>query len=132
MRRKPTYRLRLEQLESRTLLSTLYVAPTGVDSAAGSASAPVQTLQHVANLAQPGDTVIVQPGNYTGFDLTTSGTAAAPITFKALPGAVISSPNAVTGRDGINLESASYVTIDGFTITGMPRAGIRAVTDSHV
>ena len=30
-------------------------------------------------------------------------------------------------RDGINLESASHVIIDGFAVTGMPRAGVRSV-----
>ena len=30
-------------------------------------------------------------------------------------------------RDGINLENASHVIIDGFAVTGMPRAGVRTV-----
>src|SRR5215212_1122336 len=55
-----------------------------------------------------------------------SGTAASPIQFKADPGAVINQRNATT-PDGINLELASYVVIDGFTVTGMPRAGVRSV-----
>jgi parallel beta-helix repeat protein len=73
--------------------------------------------------------VTVRPGNYTGFYLDTSGTASAPIEFLAQPGASIIQRNATT-PDGINLESASYVTIDGFTVTGMPRAGVRSVGTS--
>ena len=34
--------------------------------------------------------------------------------------------------DGINLEGADYVTIDGFTVVGMPRTGIRSVLNHHV
>jgi parallel beta-helix repeat protein len=128
---KKTYGLRLEELEPRALLSTFYVAPAGTDAAAGLAQAPWQTLQHAANVLQAGDTVIVEPGTYQGFELTTSGTAAAPITFQAQPGVVINQQNPVT-QDGINLEGASYVTITGFTVQNMPRAGIRAVTDTNV
>ena len=48
-------------------------------------------------------------------------TAAAPIQFFAEPGVLINQRNATT-PDGINLEIASHIVIDGFTVTGMPRA----------
>jgi len=129
----------LESLESRTLLSTYYVAPTGSDNAAGTQSAPLATLQAAANKVKAGDTVIVQPGQYAGFvlgwDYDQSGTAGAPITFKGMPGATITSRNNKT-PDGIDLEGASYITIDGFTINNadgsIQRAGIRAIGDSNV
>ncbi|HEY7087662.1 MAG TPA: hypothetical protein VH518_06200, partial [Tepidisphaeraceae bacterium] len=42
----------LEALETRTLLSSYYVSPSGSDAAAGtSASAPFKTLQKAANAA---------------------------------------------------------------------------------
>jgi parallel beta-helix repeat protein len=132
MRRRKPIRLHLEELESRMLLSTFYVAPTGSDGAGGSPQAPWQTLQHAANVVQAGDTVVVEPGTYTGFNMTNSGQAGAPITFQAQAGVVINQPNSFTHQDGINLEGASYITITGFTVTGLPRAGIRAVTDNHV
>src|SRR6185295_17068235 len=53
-------------------------------------------------------------------------TAAAPIEFLAEPGVKINQRNATT-PDGINLESASHVIIDGFQVDGMPRAGVRSV-----
>ncbi len=65
-------------------------------------------------------------GNYVGFDLTSSGTAAAPIEFDADPNVLINQRNATT-PDGINLENASHVIIDGFSVNGMPRAGVRSV-----
>ena len=72
-----------------------------------------------------------------GFNLTTSGTAAARITFAANPAAaagsvVVNQPNPWNNRDGINLEGASYVTVQGFTVTGQPRAGIRSVVNEFV
>ena len=79
----------------------------------------------------PGDTVIVRPGNYTGFHLTRDGTAASRIVFQAEAGVTIDQRNATT-PDGINLEGADYVTIDGFQVVGMPRTGIRSVLNHHV
>jgi Right handed beta helix region len=113
-------------------LRTLYVAPTGSDSADGGAITPWRTLQRAANLVRAGDLVIVRSGHYAGFNLTTSGTAANPIVFSADPGVVVDSPNPGRTQDGINLEGASYIVIEGFTVVGMPRTGIRSVTNSHV
>ena len=60
-------------------LRTLYVATTGNDSPDGSLATPWRTLQRAANLIRAGDQVIVRPGRYAGFNLTTSGTATNPI-----------------------------------------------------
>jgi hypothetical protein len=113
-------------------LRTLYVAPTGSDSADGGPITPWRTLQRAANLVRAGDLVIVRAGHYAGFNLTTSGTAANPIVFSADPGVVVDSPNPVRTQDGINLEGASYIVIEGFTVVGLPRTGIRSVTNHHV
>jgi len=124
-------RLRMECLESRLALSTFHVAPTGNDANVGSAGAPWATLQKAAQSVQAGDTVNVGAGNYAGFDLWTSGTASQPIVFDAEPGVVINARNPRT-PDGINLEGASYITIEGFNVVGMPRTGIRSVLNEHV
>src|SRR5690606_12106245 len=113
-------------LTSASSAGQFYVSPLGNDAFAGSAGAPWKTLQRAADAVGPGDVVNVLPGQYAGFDLSTSGTSEQRISFVALPGAIINQPNART-PDGINLEGASYVTVDGFTVTGVPRAGIRAV-----
>src|SRR3954449_12260287 len=78
-----------EALETRVLLSTFYVAPTGSDSGAGSQATPFKTLQKAANVVRAGDTVNVLAGSYAGFTLTADGTASAPITFLAQPGAKV-------------------------------------------
>lgn len=112
-------------------LRTFYVDPAGNDSAAGSSVSPWRTLQKAANTVRAGDLVIVRAGHYAGLYLTTSGTATDPITFRGDPGAIVDSQNPTT-PDGINLEGASYVVIENFTVTGVPRAGIRAVLNHHV
>lgn len=135
--RRPRHARRLcnfEHLEPRRLLATYYVSTGGSNQSAGSQAAPWQTLQHAADHVAAGDTVVVTAGNYVGFDLRTSGTAASRITFAAQKGAVINAVNPATKRDGINLENVSHVTVDGFTLLGTndpatSRAGIRVVGD---
>ncbi len=110
-----------------------FVSTTGNNANSGANGSPWRTLQHAANQVQAGDRVTVLPGSYTGFHLTAdglpplNGNPARPIEFFAQPGVMINTPNTVTNLDGINLENASWVTIDGFSITGMDRAGVRSV-----
>ena len=108
-----------------------YVSETGSDAAAGTETAPWGTLQHAADRVAPGDIVTVAAGSYAGFDLRTSGTHTAPITFSAQPGATIDRDNSTT-TDGINLEAASWIVVEGFEVVGVTRAGIRAVLCEHV
>lgn len=132
-------------LAATTPAATYYVATSGSDAATGtSVGAAWKTLQHAANLVQAGDTVIVLPGTYAGFNLFTSGAPGAPIRFTANGGAstpnanvIVNTNNTFTGKDRINLEGASHVVIEGFTVlgTGDPatnRTGIRTVLASHV
>src|SRR5262249_47323207 len=91
-----------------------------------------RTLQRAANAVRAGDTVIARAGDYTGFDVRgTSGTPDATIQFLADPGVNIVERNPRT-PDGINLEGASYVVLEGFTVNNMPRTGIRSVTNRGV
>jgi len=118
--------------------ATYVVAPDGDDASSGLAGSPWATLQHAADTVKAGDTVTVEPGMYAGFYLTTSGTANAPITFSARDGVLITSENAQTNLDGINIEDTndgqviSYVIVEGFTINDMARTGIRTAVSSHV
>ena len=111
---------------------TFYVATSGSDAGPGSAAQPWRTLQHAADMVSAGDLVIVRPGNYAGFELTTDGTPVNPIEFRADAGVVIDVPESVRNQHGINLEGADWILVQGFTVTGMPRAGIRAVLNHHV
>ena len=116
----------------RKQLRTFYVATTGDDLGPGTSANPWRTLERASNGVQAGDLVIVRAGTYAGFDLRISGTQANPIEFRAEAGVTVNTPNPVTPNHGINLEGASWVVIQGFTVTGMPRAGIRAVLNHHV
>src|SRR6202453_2201206 len=105
-------------------MTTYYVSSEiGSNNNAGtSQSAPLASLQAAANVVKPGDTVQVMNGTYTApfyadaLDITTSGTASAPITFEAAPGQtpVIDSSG---GWNAINIE-ASYIVVKGFTVVG--------------
>lgn len=121
----------LSSLSSVAAAETYYVAMGGDDDADGSSGTPWASLQKAADTVAAGDTVIVRAGNYAGFHLTTSGTANLPITFSAEANAVVDADNETT-PDGLNLEGASYVLIEGFTVTGVTRAGIRAVLCENV
>jgi parallel beta-helix repeat protein len=105
-------------------MTTYYVSSQiGSDNNAGtSATAPLASLQAAADLVKPGDTVEVMNGTYTGpaggdvLDITTSGTASAPITFEAAPGQtpVINSSGS---WNAINIK-ASNIVVNGFTVVG--------------
>lgn len=123
---------RVELLEDRCVPAIYYVSNAGANGNAGTTEgAAWQTLQYAADRVNPGDTVVVLPGNYVGFHMTRDGTAANRITFSARPGAAVTQRNATT-TDGINLEGADYITVEGFTVNGMPRAGIRSVLNQFV
>lgn len=93
-----------------------------VDDNAGPAREYV-SIQAAVNDARPGDTVLVHDGNYRGFTVYASGKASSPITIRAAgTAAVIDRPNG--NGEGITLNDASHIAIEGFTIIGMPRAGI--------
>ncbi|RKN47901.1 right-handed parallel beta-helix repeat-containing protein [Micromonospora endolithica] len=101
----------------------LYVSGRGDDRNDGlSRARPLRTLARAARLTDPGDTVLVDDGEYsapgrpTVVAIERSGTAARPITWAALPGA---RPTVrATGFHGIWVH-ASHIIVVGFTITGM-------------
>ncbi len=71
---------------------TLHVSPTGNDTNPGTDPlAPLLTIQHAADLSQPGDLILIQPGIYLeSVTVPTSGTAAQPIVFRgAAPGVIL-------------------------------------------
>ena len=68
--------------------TTFYVATTGNDANRGTDASPLRTVQHAADLAQPGDTVIVHEGFYRErVSPPRGGTSDAKrIVFEAAPG----------------------------------------------
>jgi parallel beta-helix repeat protein len=113
--------------------NTYFVSINGDDSNSGlSVDSAFATLQHASDIVSAGDSVIVLPGAYTGFDLRTGGTQNAPIVFKAFDeNVIIDHPNSIT-NDGINIEEADWIVIDGFKVVDQPRAGIRVAVSDFV
>ena len=70
-------------------MTDLHVAKTGSDRADGSAERPLHTINHAAQLAQPGDTVIVHAGEYREWVRPRQGGLSDQrrITYTAAPGA---------------------------------------------
>jgi Right handed beta helix region len=110
-----------------------WVGPGGRDGTGqGSQARPWATLQYAADHVRAGDTVHVRDGDYEGFNLRRGGAADRPVSFRAEgKRAQIVRCNPDT-PDGINVEGASHVVIDGFVVNDMPRAGVRAVVGSHI
>ena len=107
--------------------ATYYVSGNGSDGANGlSENTAFRTLQHAADLTQPGDLVYAMNGVYALPEahadgnvlyITRSGTAEHWITYKALPG---QQPKIVTkGWNGIAFGAkVAYIELDGFAVTG--------------
>jgi Pel9A-like, right handed beta helix region/Protein of unknown function (DUF1565) len=69
--------------------TTLYVSTTGSDTNAGTLAAPLATVQKAISLVSAGGTIAVRAGTYaltTNIQITTSGTASAPITLTGYQG----------------------------------------------
>lgn len=115
------------------MADTYHVDPGGSDANNGLSQADAfATIQHAADLALAGDTVLVHPGNYQGFAaMDHSGSSGSPIVFLGIE-AHITSPCTYNGLDGINVENVSWVVIEGFTVNDMPRTGIRTALSDHV
>lgn len=120
---------------SSMLATNYYVSNAGSNSNTGLSSADAfLTLQFAADQVSAGDTVFVANGTYTGFDLRdVNGTNASPIVFKAQGPEVLINLSGPIRNDGINIENADYVVIDGFIVNNMPGNGngIRVVLSDH-
>jgi hypothetical protein len=118
--------------------ATYYVAPNGNDSNNGSSSSPFRTIQEAADTVDPGDTVIIRNGTYTGdsnaiVEAGRSGSSNQWITFKAENewGAILDGRNNAT-RHGIILEPGlGYVRFEGLQIQGTEGGGFSASENTH-
>jgi hypothetical protein len=107
--------------------STYYVSGKGNDRADGrTAKTAFRTLQHAADLTEPGDSVYAMNGTYSVPDgenagavlsIKRSGTAEKWIVYKAMPG---QTPQIVTKQwNGVFFgPTAAYIELNGFAVTG--------------
>lgn len=79
----------LPATEASAAPTTLVVATNGNDSAPGTLTQPLRTVQRAVDLANPGDTIAVRAGTYALTDnitIATSGTSSQPISLGAYQG----------------------------------------------
>lgn len=118
--------------------ATYYVAPGGSDSNDGSADSPFATIQWAANIVNPGDTVILRDGIYTGgpesvVTIERSGTAEQWITFRAQNewGAILDGQDSTTIHGVMIMDGVGYVRFEGLQIQNMMASGFAAGNDTH-
>ncbi|MFH1496779.1 MAG: right-handed parallel beta-helix repeat-containing protein [Verrucomicrobiota bacterium] len=117
--------------DARAALYT--VSPAGDDANPGTDAAPWRTLGHAASVAVAGDTVELLTGTYAErVLLTRSGTAEAPITFRAradnqpvIDGSTLATSTGWTPL--LWITGAGHITIQGLELTGLNTATRRHV-----
>jgi parallel beta-helix repeat protein len=125
--------------------SAHYVATNGSDNGPGTPDQPWATINHAAEQAGPGDTVIVRAGHYVlsaQVRPTKSGRSDAWITFIGSPGgeAVLDAqqvPRSSLVKDGLDngafqVEDLSYVRVVNLTIINSHDAGITVRDSSNI
>jgi len=104
---------------SAATAATYYVSTTGNDAANGSEATPFRTIKVASKVATAGDVVNVRGGTYgEGTIISSRGTAAAPIVFRAMPGeTVILDGSSLTGSTPVvSLNGSEYVDFSGFEV----------------
>jgi parallel beta-helix repeat protein len=116
---------------------TLYVDKGNAncsDGGSGSATQPFCTIRPAASRVVAGQTVLVYSGTYNEtITVSSSGTASAPINFVAAPGATATVTGGGTGSSsGFSISGRSYVSVQGFNVTGTNADGIVAKNSSNI
>lgn len=112
--------------DGATFLRDLHVATTGSPGGDGSPTNPFDTIQRAANVATPGDRIVVHAGNYPGSNYITNlqGTAAQPIMITGAP----SEPQPILGSTGVSealhLTDPAYLILQDFIVDGPTGNGI--------
>jgi parallel beta-helix repeat protein len=117
-----------------------YVATNGKDSNTGTQAAPFLTVQKaVDKVVNPGDQIIVAPGDYKFTGTYQYGKVAEFLNKHGTPGNNIilkaQDPNhrpRFFGFSGISVTASSYITIDGFEILDTTFSGIPLVLSDHI
>jgi hypothetical protein len=106
----------------------LYAAPTGFDAAAGTATAPVQTVSRLARILQPGQVGCLRTGVYAGegstykeLKITTPG-----ITIASAPGEVAEIDARVWIARGADRVSFERLMLEGANSRDLPSPTVNA------
>ncbi|HTD70979.1 MAG TPA: Ig-like domain-containing protein [Gemmatimonadales bacterium] len=112
-----------------------YVDPAGSDGNPGDSARPFQTVQHAADLVNPGDMVIVRNGVYTGgsdvVSIGRGGSAGNLVVFRSQNkwGAVLDGQNNSSAT--VVHISTNYVRVEGFEMKGSNHYGVDPSTGTH-
>jgi parallel beta-helix repeat protein len=100
------------------------------DAGSGTTSAvPFCKIAKGASAAAAGDTVQVLAGSYAEtVTVPKSGSTGLPITYSAAPGVTVTG----AASYGFRVSGRSYITIDGFSVTGTSNIGISVATSDHI
>ena len=94
-----------------------YVAFNGDNNSPGTEALPWRTINHAVYKMVAGETVLVKSGTYAeSVYITRSGSAGKPITFKAYLGAKPKIEIQQKQLEGILIQGASYINIEGFEV----------------
>jgi hypothetical protein len=116
------------------MLAAIIAAGLTPASAAVIQIGPGDNLQAAVNALSPGDILLLDDGTYTlssRFSIQKTGTASAPVTIRAAPGAtpVITFVNA--SQNVINVEHSAHVRLIGLEVTGGSH-GIRILDSDFI
>ncbi|GAA2140686.1 hypothetical protein GCM10009760_24080 [Kitasatospora kazusensis] len=113
----------ISQVGAAAATTNLYVDNAAAahcsDSGSGAQAAPFCTVQHAADVAQPGQTVNIAAGRYPEqVKITRSGGAGAPITFVGTGSPVIASDRQApySGTAGLAIQGASHISVQGLAV----------------
>jgi parallel beta-helix repeat protein len=104
--------------------------PACSDSGPGTEAQPLCSIKAAASRVSAGETVQVAAGTYSEtVTVSKSGTSSAPIVFTTAPGARVTLSG---GASGFAVSGATWVTINGFTVTSVSNYGISISNSSRI
>jgi len=111
---------------------TMFLSPSGDDSAPCGSGAVFATLKHAVGCLAPGDTLVLREGTYQGgVRISVAATAEAPVLIRGESlEAVISGSGPEI--DAVRVQEASHLTIDRLTVRQATRAGLGVRFSNHV
>jgi hypothetical protein len=121
---------------------TFFVSPNGDDSRSGSKSEPWATVNHAANLAGPGDEILIRGGRYvlsSQISVRNPGRSDAWITFQAYPGEkpildahLVSRTDEHLNNGAFQIERVSFIRTANLFVIDSQDAGFTVRDSTHV
>ncbi|MFP3903695.1 MAG: right-handed parallel beta-helix repeat-containing protein [Armatimonadota bacterium] len=114
---------------------TYYLAPDGEDDADGAKASPWRSLEHASDTLQPGDTLVLMPGNYPGvLAISAEASAQAPVVVRADERRTARLTADGEGGFAVRVDGASHVRLEGLWLKPDPISGrwLQATDSSYL